>query len=164
MTNRPCFTAPQGGKRPAPPRFPALLRIRPGLLKANSSLLRTENGLTTDVFVVKCTGRGLVVKRPRVLSKVQMLNLVLGVGVFSLLPNEVFFFTANLGPQPPPPNIYFGKKKQHTHRVFGPDFARTLLTLRLDAQGSKSFSPSPGPQENKDTFWCGRPRLSVRTS
>ena len=35
--------------------------------------------------VVKCTGRGLVVKRPGVLSKVQMLNLVLGVGVFSLL-------------------------------------------------------------------------------
>ena len=39
-----------------------------------------------DIFVVKCTGRGLVVKRPGVLSKVQMLNLVLGVGVFSLLP------------------------------------------------------------------------------
>ena len=38
--------------------------------------------------MVKCTGRGLVVKRPGVLSKVQMLNLVLGVGVFSLLPNE----------------------------------------------------------------------------
>ena len=34
---------------------------------------------------VKCTGRGVVVKRPGVLSKVQMLNLVLGVGVFSLL-------------------------------------------------------------------------------
>ena len=52
-----------------------------------SSLLRTENSLTTDIFVVKCTGRGLVVKRPGVvLSKVQMLNLVLGVGVFSLLP------------------------------------------------------------------------------
>ena len=36
--------------------------------------------------MVKCTGRGPVVKRPAVLSKVQMLNLVLGVGVFSLLP------------------------------------------------------------------------------
>ena len=36
--------------------------------------------------MVKCIGRGLVVKRPGVLSKVQMLNLVLGVGVFSLLP------------------------------------------------------------------------------
>ena len=42
---------------------------------------------TTDIFVVKYTGRGLVVKRPDVLSKVQMLNLVLGVGVFSLLPS-----------------------------------------------------------------------------
>ena len=50
-----------------------------------SSLLRTENSLTTDIFVVKCTGRGLVVKRPGILSKVQMLNLVLGVGVSSLL-------------------------------------------------------------------------------
>ena len=36
--------------------------------------------------MVEYTGRGLVVKRPGVLSKVQMLNLVLGVGVFSLLP------------------------------------------------------------------------------
>ena len=48
--------------------------------------IRTENGLTTDIFVVNYTGRGLVVKRPGVLSKVQMLTLVLGVGVFSLLP------------------------------------------------------------------------------
>ena len=38
--------------------------------------------------MVKCTGRGLVVKRPGALSKVQMLNLVLGVGVFSLLPSK----------------------------------------------------------------------------
>ena len=36
--------------------------------------------------MVKYAGRGLVVKRPGVLSKVQMLNLLLGVGVFSLLP------------------------------------------------------------------------------
>ena len=47
-----------------------------------------DQGLTTDNFVVKYTGRGLVVKRPGVLSKVQMLNLVLGVGVFSLLPTK----------------------------------------------------------------------------
>ena len=39
--------------------------------------------VSTDIFVVKYTGRGLVVKRPGVLSKVQMLTLVLGVGVFS---------------------------------------------------------------------------------
>ena len=37
--------------------------------------------------MVKCTGRGLVVKRPGVLTRVQTLNLVLGVGVFSFLPN-----------------------------------------------------------------------------
>ena len=36
----------------------------------------------------KNTGRGLVVKRLGVLSKVQTLNLVLGVGVFSPLPNQ----------------------------------------------------------------------------
>ena len=35
-----------------------------------SSLLRTENGLTTEIFVVKYTGRGLVAKRPGILSKV----------------------------------------------------------------------------------------------
>ena len=39
--------------------------------------------------MVKCTGRGLVVKRPEVLSKVQTLNLVLGVGVFSPLPIKI---------------------------------------------------------------------------
>ena len=37
-------------------------------------------------FCGKYTGRGLVVKRPGVLSKVQMLTLVLGVGVCSILP------------------------------------------------------------------------------
>ena len=42
--------------------------------------------------MVKYTGRGLVVKRPGVLSKVQMLNLVLGVGVVSLLPSILEHF------------------------------------------------------------------------
>ena len=49
-----------------------------------------------DIFVVKYTGKGLVVKQPGVLSKVQMLNLVLGVGIFSLLPIQV-----SLGPSGP---------------------------------------------------------------
>ena len=40
--------------------------------------------------MVRYTGRGLVVKRPGVLSKVQMLTLVLGVGVFSLLGKKVY--------------------------------------------------------------------------
>ena len=38
--------------------------------------------------MIKCTGRGLVVKRPGVLSKVQTLDLVLGI--FSLLPKFIF--------------------------------------------------------------------------
>ena len=41
-----------------------------------------------------------------------------------------------------------GRKKQHKHKLFGPDFPRTFLTLPLDAPGSKSFSPPAGPQEN----------------
>ena len=74
-------TFERGEKTPTP-KISALLRKRPVLLSGPiSSLLRTENGLTTDIFVVKYTGRGLVVKRPGVLSKVQM-TLVLGVGVF----------------------------------------------------------------------------------
>ena len=36
--------------------------------------------------MLKYTERGVVVKRPGVLRKVQMLNLVLGVGVYSLRP------------------------------------------------------------------------------
>ena len=39
--------------------------------------------------MVEYTRRGLVVKQLGVLSKVQMLNLVLGVGVFSLLPIQI---------------------------------------------------------------------------
>ena len=49
--------------------------------------------------MVKYTGRGLVVKRPGVLSKVQILTLVLGVGAFTLLPTQVPLG----GPPPPPP-------------------------------------------------------------
>ena len=61
-----------------------------------------------------------------------------------------------------------GKKKQHKHKLLGPDFPRTR-PLRLDAQGSKSFSPPPGPQENAlfgadvHDFWRGRPRFLARS-
>ena len=41
-----------------------------------------------------------------------------------------------------------GRKKQHKHKLFGPDFLRTFLTLTPECPGVKSFSPSPGPQEN----------------
>ena len=47
--------------------------------------------------MVKCTARGLVVKRPGVLSKVQMLTLVLRVGVFSLLPSTAVLFGQVVG-------------------------------------------------------------------
>ena len=78
------------GEKTPTPKISALVRKRPVLLSGPiPSLLRTENGLNTDIFVVKYTGRGLVVKRPGVLSKVQMLDLVLGVGVFSLLPKRL---------------------------------------------------------------------------
>ena len=69
------------GETTPTPKISALLRKRPVLLKVNFVLTKDRNG------VVKYTGRGLVVKRPGVLSKVQLLTLVLGVGVFSLLPN-----------------------------------------------------------------------------
>ena len=81
----------KGGKRPPHPQdFSALLRKRPFLLRANFVLTKDRiwpyYGL---FFVVKFTGKGLVVKRPGVVSKDQMLNLVLGVGVFSLLPIKI---------------------------------------------------------------------------
>ena len=56
-------------------------------IRANFVLTKDQKRPYYGLFWVKHTGRGLVVKRPGVLSKVQMLNLVLGVGVFSLLPN-----------------------------------------------------------------------------
>ena len=43
---------------------------------------------------------------------------------------------------------FSGKKTQHKHKLFGPDFPWTFLTFHSDAQGSKSFSPSPGLQGN----------------
>ena len=66
------------GEKTPTPKISAL-RKRPVLLRANLVL--------TKDLVAKYTGRGLVVKRPGVLSKAQMLTLVLGVGLFSLLPS-----------------------------------------------------------------------------
>ena len=68
------------GEETPTPKISALLRKRPVLLRPNFVLTKDRKRLTTDIFVVKYTGRDLVVKRPGVLSKVQMLNLVLGVG------------------------------------------------------------------------------------
>ena len=76
------------GEKTPTPKISALLRKRPVLLRANFVLTKDRKRPCYGHFLVKYTGRGLVVKRPGVLSKVQMLNLVLGVGVFSLLPKK----------------------------------------------------------------------------
>ena len=59
--------------------------------------------------------------------------------------------------------IESGKKKQHKHKLFGPDFPRTFLTLTPECPGVKKFLPTTGAA-GKRTFWCGRPRFSARTS
>ena len=56
-----------------------------------------------------------------------------------------------------------GKKKQHKHKLFGPDFPRTFLTLTPGRPWVKKFLPITGAAE-KRTFWCGRPRFLARTS
>ena len=56
-----------------------------------------------------------------------------------------------------------GKKKQHKHKLFGPNFLRTFLTLTPGWPGVKKFLPISGAA-GKRTFWCGRPRFSARTS
>ena len=56
-----------------------------------------------------------------------------------------------------------GKKKQHKHKLFGPDFPRTFLTLTPGWPGVKKFLPITGAAETR-TFWCGRPRFLARTS
>ena len=71
----------EGGKDPPTLKISALLRKRPVLLKADFVLTKDRKRPSYRHFCgVKCTGRGLVLKRPGVLSKVQMLTLVLGVG------------------------------------------------------------------------------------
>ena len=58
--------------------------------------------------------------------------------------------------------LYAGKKK-HKHKLFGPDFPRTFLTLTPGCPGVKKFLPITGAT-GKRTFRCGRPRFSARTS
>ena len=89
LMQKSCCKGPRSpeGKDPHPQDF-SLSKKRPVLLRTNFVLLRSQNGLTQDVFVVNCTGGGGVVKRPGVLSKVLRLDLVLGVGVSSPLPTR----------------------------------------------------------------------------
>ena len=66
----------------------------------------------------------------------------------------------------PPAQKYYlrqGRKKQHKHKLFGPDFPRTFLTLTPGRPWVKKFLPTTGAAE-KRTFWCGCPRFLARTS
>ena len=56
------------GEKTPTPKISALLRKRPVLLRANFVLTKDRKRLLRTFFVVKYTGRGLVVKRPVVLS------------------------------------------------------------------------------------------------
>ena len=74
--------------------------------------------------MVKYTGRGLVVERPGVLSEVQVLNLVLGVGVFSFFQIGQHFgrtflgiFVLHLHPKTPPTSL--STQKTYIHQKFG---------------------------------------------
>ena len=78
-------TFERGEKTPTP-QISALLRKRPVLLRADLDLTKDRKRPYYGHFCGKKTRRRLVVKRPGVLSKVLMLNLVLGGGFFSLLP------------------------------------------------------------------------------
>ena len=49
------------------------------------------------------------------------------------------------------------------HKLFGPDFPRTFLTLTPGRPWVKKFLPITGAAE-KRIFWCGRPRFLARTS
>ena len=55
------------------------------------------------------------------------------------------------------------EEKQHKHKLFGPDFLRTFLTLTPGRPWVKKFLPITAAAETR-TFWCGRPRFLARTS
>ena len=76
---------PRGGKTPTP-KISALVRKRPVLLRANFVLTKDRKRPYYRQFCDKIHREGSCSKAAGVLSKVQMLNLVLGVGVFSPLP------------------------------------------------------------------------------
>ena len=74
------------GEKTPTPKISAVPRKRPVLLRANFILTKDRKRPHYGHVCGKMHRKGLAVKRQLVLSKVQMLNLVLGVGVFSLLP------------------------------------------------------------------------------
>ena len=74
------------GEKTPTSKISALLRKRPVLLRPNFVLTKDRKRPYYGHFCGKLHREGSLVNRPGVLSKVHMLNLVLGVGVFSLLP------------------------------------------------------------------------------
>ena len=55
-------------------------------------------------------------------------------------------------------------RKKNKHNLFGPDFPRTFPTLAPGCPGEKKKVLLNTGAAGKRTFWCGRPRFSVRTS
>ena len=90
--------------------------------------------------MVKYTGRGLVVKRLGVLSKVQMLNLVLGVGAFSLLP-----IVAGLCPQSPRAKFLrsFSKRSAKNAAKFWRNFSQIFVLQFPGKMAAKNFTKNP---------------------
>ena len=46
-------------------------------------------------------------------------------------------------------SVFQGRKKQHKHKLFGPDFPRTFLTLTPGCPGVKKFLPITGAAEKR---------------
>ena len=95
--------------------------------------------------MVKYTGRGLVVKWPGVPSKVQMLNLVLGVGVFSLFPMIFVYFSVFLS--------YFGFGRGFWGAFWGSEGFYILYRAEEILESRRSFPAisccrTPRPQKS----------------
>ena len=96
------------GEKTPTPKISALLRKQAVLLRTNFVLTKDRKRPYYGHFYGKilregsCSKAARGPKRPGVLGKVQMLNLVLGVGVFSLLPNFEVILTT--------PTPHIGKK------------------------------------------------------
>ena len=97
--------------------------------------------------MVKCTGRALVVKRLGVLSKVQMLNLVLGVGVFPLLPINVWSVVPPNSKDPPrtPKQLKWIKSDSEGSRPKWPKKGSTVTKRRGFRSLLTTFHPFFGP-------------------
>ena len=84
-------------------------------------------------------------ERGRGAGRVSAANCVKGGG------SKLFFFGAEMSSK-----IIFREEKQHKHKLFGPDFPRTFLTLTPECPGVKKFLPTTGA--------AGKTHFLVRTS